>query len=250
MASDNYDDFDIDIYGNDEASPDASNEQQAQNDMDIKQESSSQNISPQAAEPNQQASETQPTDAMHVADNADQSQAQTQAIKDETPDGQDDLTHNQDVSDFIAPTQEMENLRAGEKSPAVNPSSAQKAAANDDRPLDPGATSALTISDMMWWNTDNEITGWAVDSGCEEELKDITFCEHKQTDSWNPRPFPTPARPSRTPGNTPSPSAHPTQTLTAPAPKIPLPDNSSPNNQTASVISPHEARRTSAPGVP
>lgn len=180
MASDNYDDFDIDIYGNDEASPDASNEQQAPNEMDIKDESASQNTSPQATESNQQASETQPSDAMHVADNADQPQAQTQKIKDETAVGDDGNSHTPDANDAIAPTQEMENLRAGEKSPAVNPSSAQKAPANDDRPLDPGATSALIISDMMWWNTDNEITGWAVESGCEQELKDITFCEHKQ----------------------------------------------------------------------
>jgi hypothetical protein len=50
---------------------------------------------------------------------------------------------------------------------------------SDDRPIDPGATSALMISDLNWWNTDDDIRGWANQAGCEEELKDITFSEHK-----------------------------------------------------------------------
>lgn len=48
-----------------------------------------------------------------------------------------------------------------------------------DRPTDPDATSALYISDLHWWTTDDEIRGWINEAGCEDELKDVTFSEHK-----------------------------------------------------------------------
>lgn len=50
---------------------------------------------------------------------------------------------------------------------------------SDDRPIDPGATSTILVSDLQWWHTDDEIRGWAQEAQCEEELKDITFSEHK-----------------------------------------------------------------------
>ncbi|KAF6840620.1 rrm domain protein [Colletotrichum plurivorum] len=49
----------------------------------------------------------------------------------------------------------------------------------DDRPVDPGATTAIMISDLNWWNTDDDIRGWCKEAHCEDELKDITFSEHK-----------------------------------------------------------------------
>lgn len=49
----------------------------------------------------------------------------------------------------------------------------------DDRYLDPGATTALFISDLHWWITDDDIRGWANQSQCEDELEDVTFSEHK-----------------------------------------------------------------------
>ncbi len=50
---------------------------------------------------------------------------------------------------------------------------------SDDRPIDPGATSTLMISELNWWATDDDIRGWANQAGCEDEIKDITFSEHK-----------------------------------------------------------------------
>lgn len=50
---------------------------------------------------------------------------------------------------------------------------------SDERPVDPGATTALMISELNWWNTDDDIRGWVRQAGCESELKDITFSEHK-----------------------------------------------------------------------
>lgn len=51
--------------------------------------------------------------------------------------------------------------------------------APDDRDVDPGASSAFTASELNWWTNDDDIRGWANKCGCEEELRDITFNEHK-----------------------------------------------------------------------
>jgi len=50
---------------------------------------------------------------------------------------------------------------------------------SDDRPIDPGATTALLISELHWYNTDDDIRGWVNQAQVEDELKDITFSEHK-----------------------------------------------------------------------
>lgn len=50
---------------------------------------------------------------------------------------------------------------------------------SDDRRIDAGATNALMISDLQWWTTEDDIREWANDAGAENELKDITFSEHK-----------------------------------------------------------------------
>ncbi|KAL8708256.1 MAG: hypothetical protein Q9220_006833 [cf. Caloplaca sp. 1 TL-2023] len=49
----------------------------------------------------------------------------------------------------------------------------------DDRYADPAATTALFISDLHWWVTDDDIRGWANQNQCEDELEDVTFSEHK-----------------------------------------------------------------------
>lgn len=49
----------------------------------------------------------------------------------------------------------------------------------DERQLDHGATTALFISDLHWWITDDDVRGWVNQSSCEDELRDITFHEHK-----------------------------------------------------------------------
>ncbi|KAJ5613738.1 hypothetical protein N7528_007392 [Penicillium herquei] len=49
----------------------------------------------------------------------------------------------------------------------------------DDRPSDPDATTALLISDLTWWTTDDDIRGWVNQANSEDELKDVTFSEHK-----------------------------------------------------------------------
>ena len=49
----------------------------------------------------------------------------------------------------------------------------------DSRPTDAGATEAVIISELQWWVNDDDIRGWARYCGAEDELRDITFSEHK-----------------------------------------------------------------------
>lgn len=55
----------------------------------------------------------------------------------------------------------------------------RKQGADDDRPTDPGASAALLISELHWWTTEEDVRGWANQSGCEDEIVEITFSEHK-----------------------------------------------------------------------
>jgi hypothetical protein len=55
----------------------------------------------------------------------------------------------------------------------------RKQGEDDDRPMDPGATAALMINDVNWWVSEEDIRGWANQSGCEDELNEVTFNEHK-----------------------------------------------------------------------
>ncbi|KAG8534237.1 uncharacterized protein KY384_001081 [Bacidia gigantensis] len=55
----------------------------------------------------------------------------------------------------------------------------RKEGEEDDRPVGQGATTALFVSDLHWWITDDDVRGWANQSQCEDELEDITFNEHK-----------------------------------------------------------------------
>ncbi|KAI9927926.1 hypothetical protein ASPWEDRAFT_52436 [Aspergillus wentii DTO 134E9] len=50
---------------------------------------------------------------------------------------------------------------------------------HDDRPSDPDATTALLLSELFWWTTDDDIRGWVHEANSEDELKDVTFSEHK-----------------------------------------------------------------------
>ena len=63
--------------------------------------------------------------------------------------------------------------------PPLAPQGVKRKSGSDDRPIDPGATSAITVSELNWWDTDDDLRGWIATAGSEDELKDITFSEHK-----------------------------------------------------------------------
>jgi hypothetical protein len=160
MADD--DNFDIDIYGDDV-------EQETNFQGDLKQDESTamhtdhvedtsnamdQTKSEPPEEPNKQES------APSGATNGDQHQDNgTQQIS-----STGGSTNNQVQLPKQAPRQQGMKRKQGE---------------DDDRPTDPGATAALMINDLNWWISEEDIRGWANQSGCEDELIEVTFNEHK-----------------------------------------------------------------------
>lgn len=75
---------------------------------------------------------------------------------------------------------DAETVNQEEAAPSQTPQQGQKRKdMADDRPTDPDATTALFVSDLFWWTTDDDIRGWVKQAGCEQELKDVTFSEHK-----------------------------------------------------------------------
>jgi hypothetical protein len=49
----------------------------------------------------------------------------------------------------------------------------------DDRIVDPNSTSAIQITELHWWITEDDLRGWCAQAGCEDEVREITFNEHK-----------------------------------------------------------------------
>lgn len=59
------------------------------------------------------------------------------------------------------------------------PQGTKRKEGSDERIIEPGATSALLITELQWWHTDDDVRGWVNQAGCEDELIDVTFSEHK-----------------------------------------------------------------------
>lgn len=100
--------------------------------------------------------------------------------------GSNDSSHTQTNSqvDYEAEGQEgqeeMETTRDETPAKSQQPQQGVKRKeSSDNRPIDPGATNCLMVSELNWWQTDDDIRKWVVQASCEEELKDITFSEHK-----------------------------------------------------------------------
>lgn len=72
---------------------------------------------------------------------------------------------------------------AGDAAPHTREDSPQRGtkrkSEEDDRPVDPAATAAIMISEINWWTTDDDIRGWLRGADCENDVKDLTFSEHK-----------------------------------------------------------------------
>lgn len=49
----------------------------------------------------------------------------------------------------------------------------------NDTSFESGATTALLLSDLHWWITEDDIRGWVNHAGAEDDLKEVTFNEHK-----------------------------------------------------------------------
>ena len=155
MASEE-DNFDIDIYG------DENEEQTYKKEEDIKNE-------PQAEDdpsnPIEFDGHTSPTDQVDGAmDEAGEQPDQTGS------DGTQKITSTDELS--------AGNVQLPKQAPQLQGVNRQEGS-QDERYMEPGATAALLISELHWWITDDDIRGWANQRGCEDELDEITFNEHK-----------------------------------------------------------------------
>jgi hypothetical protein len=163
MADD--DNFDIDIYG-DDPSPDY---QDTNFQSEVKQEGTpmqTESHAEKAATPMEQIK----TEAPEGANNKDGNAAGV-ANSDQTQ-----TNGTQQIASTGGPTNDQVPLH---KQAPRQQGMKRKQGDEDDRPTDPGATSALMINDLNWWISEEDIRGWANQSGCEDELIEVTFNEHK-----------------------------------------------------------------------
>lgn len=79
----------------------------------------------------------------------------------------------------ISSTGASANNQSFQKQAPQQQGTKRKLGEDDDRPMDPGATAALMINDLNWWISEEDIRGWANQGGCEDELNEVTFNEHK-----------------------------------------------------------------------
>lgn len=154
MASEE-DNFDIDIYGDGEGDPGAD-----PGAMDYK------------VEENEQAQD-------NGVEQADTVGAEETEIKHEP---QEDQSQAQDAPQHYHQQQQDEQVSEHQPVVPAQPAPQQgtkRKESSDDRPVDPGATNALMISDLHWWITEDDIRGWANEAGAEDELRELSFSEHK-----------------------------------------------------------------------
>lgn len=55
----------------------------------------------------------------------------------------------------------------------------RKEGTTDEREIAAGATTALLVSDLHWYQDEDDVRGWCNQAGVEDEVKEITFNEHK-----------------------------------------------------------------------
>ncbi|KAI2610463.1 hypothetical protein GGR54DRAFT_643495 [Hypoxylon sp. NC1633] len=91
-----------------------------------------------------------------------------------------DPTHNNHAEDYESRDQHIMDTHSSTATPShTYQQGIKRKEGSDDRPIDPGATSALLLSELQWWTTDDHIRNWIRLASSEDELKDITFSEHK-----------------------------------------------------------------------
>ena len=149
------DNFDIDIYGDG-----AEDDQTEEPDDGMKDEESSDQTG-------------QPTELTSIA-------AEHLSPNEQTANSDVKTEHEgNDVAQKIASTDESGSDPVQLPKQAPQTQGLKRKDGVDDRYVDPGATTAIFVSELHWWVNDDDVRGWANQSQCEDELQDITFSEHK-----------------------------------------------------------------------
>ncbi|KAI9670760.1 MAG: hypothetical protein M1817_003870 [Caeruleum heppii] len=164
MASAEEDNFDIDIYGDGE---EEKVEPQPEREMNRPTDSHAQDTY-DPTNPSIAGTVKQETDESSYVPNEDS----------EMVNGADG-TSKEDVKHAIASTDASSQDRMNIPRQPPQQQGTQRKEGIDERSIENGATMALLISDLHWWSNDDDIRGWVNQSECEDELKDITFSEHK-----------------------------------------------------------------------
>lgn len=162
MADD--DNFDIDIYGDD-----TYQDSTAQQDTDVADANAT-----NATNADSNAGES--TNATMSGGGGD---GETSTVQDNSGDATNGDAHaGNDVQQIASTGGSAHNQEVYRQAPQQQ-GTKRKQGDDDDRPTDPGATAALMINDLNWWIGEEDIRGWANQSGCEDELVELTFNEHK-----------------------------------------------------------------------
>lgn len=156
------DDFDIDIYGDTNDQDDTFDKVKKDGQGDVKIEE------PDKTNGNGISDETNGT-KHEEDDDDDYIDIKTEHARQEPIDGQQQIKSTDESSNGVLTIPKQAPQQQGVK----------RKEGSDDRPIDPGATTALMISDLHWWNTDDDVRGWINQAQCEDELKEVTFSEHK-----------------------------------------------------------------------
>ena len=152
------DDFDIDIYGDTAAEQDGPFKKDGEGDLKIDEIDISNGDAPHTNGAKHEDSKGEGCVEIKIESHDQDPLSSQQYIKSTDESGQDVLTIPKQ-----APQQQGIKRKEG----------------SDERPIDPGATTALLISELHWWNTDDDVRGWVNQAQCEDELKEVTFSEHK-----------------------------------------------------------------------
>lgn len=168
------DEFDIDIYGDANAEADSPPKKDEDDGMTIdRAEPANEQSAEAAAEP--EANGTNGTNrtngAQHEEKDDDYVDIKVGSDDQEKTNGQ----HQQQIKSTDESGRGVLNI----PKQAPQQQGVKRKEGSDDRPIDPGATTSLLISELHWWNTDDDIRGWINQAQVEDELKEITFSEHK-----------------------------------------------------------------------
>ena len=154
------DNFDIDIYG--DGGEDYQQEEQRPEDINVQE--------------NAEASANHGLQPPSTSSQMTQAQAN---VMHASPELKSENEQSTDIAQKISSTDDTSHNVVHLPKQAPQAQGLKRQDGSDDRHVDPGATTALFISDLHWWVTDDDIRGWANQSECEDELQDITFSEHK-----------------------------------------------------------------------
>ncbi|KAF7960512.1 hypothetical protein EAE96_000192 [Botrytis aclada] len=150
------DEFDIDIYGDTNTEQDTIFKKDDEGDVKID------GVEPSVAP-------TAETNGKHEEQDDDYVDIKVSHEKDELAEGQQKIKSTDESGRDILNIPKQAPQQQGVK----------RKEGSDDRPIDQGATTALLISELHWWNTDDDIRGWINQAQVEDELKEMTFSEHK-----------------------------------------------------------------------